>query len=572
MMLRPPADANGSVPVSLDFGDDVVPLLLVDDQPSNLQALETLLGSTGCRLVRAQSADEALLALLDQDFAAIVLDIQMPGMNGLELASLIKQRRRSRHVPILFLTAHMIDERDMLQGYGTGAVDYLTKPIHPEILRSKIAVFVELFRKTRALARTNEMLQREMAERERMDEALRQANQELEWRVQERTEALQEADRRKDEFLASLAHELRNPLAPIRSAVEVLRRPELGAHHRGEAQAVIVRQVEHMTRLIDDLLDVSRITRDMLVLRVQRIGLEQVMAAAIETSRPLIAEREHALHVELPAEPVHLDADPARLAQVLSNLLTNAAKYTAPGGEIRVAAEADDREVLIKVTDTGIGIEPDMLPMVFDLFVQGDRSRDRSGGGLGIGLTLARRLVMMHGGAIDVHSAGPGQGAVFSVRLPVAPASAEAGRPAMLLSEAELPHALRVLVIDDNEDAADMLATLLTAWGQQARVARDGLAALEAAHDFRPDVVLLDIGLPHLDGYEVARRIRQQAWGQHMVLAAVTGWGQDSDRQRSQEAGFDHHLVKPVDPEALRTLLATKRPIDASDAGVAPEA
>jgi signal transduction histidine kinase len=555
-------DLTPSAPLPRIADDpDVAPILLVDDQPSNLQALEALLASTGCQLVRAQSADEALLALLDQEFAAIVLDIRMPGMSGIELASLIKQRRRSRHVPILFLTAHLLDERDVLQGYGTGAVDYLTKPVHPDILRSKIAVFVELFRKRRALAVTNDRLQREIAERERMEEALRTANQDLERRVRERTEALEEADRRKDEFLASLAHELRNPLAPIRSAVEVMRIGGLAAADRDEAQAVIVRQVEHMTRLIDDLLDVSRITRDMLVLQVQRVELDRVVSAAIETSRPLIAERGHVLDVALPPAPVVLDADPARLAQVLSNLLTNAAKYTAPGGRITLAGALEDGDVVIRITDTGIGIAAELLPKVFDLFVQADRAIDRTGGGLGIGLTLARRLVMMHGGVIDVQSEGPGRGAQFSVRLPVVAAAGVSARPQQTgRREIEIEQALRVLVIDDNEDAADMLATLLTAWGQQARVARDGHSALELLPDFRPDIVFLDIGLPRLNGYEIARHIRQQPWGREMMLAAVTGWGQDSDRRMSQEAGFDHHLVKPVDPDILRHLLSAYRP------------
>src|SRR5579871_3354026 len=479
---------------------EVVQILVVDDQTSNLEAIEALLAQSGCRLVRAQSANEALLALLDQDFAAIILDIKMPGMGGLELAELIKQRRRTRHVPILFLTAHMMDERDVLKGYGAGAVDYLTKPIHSDILRSKVAVFVELFRKNRAVAHTNALLRHEVAERERAQEALRRANQELEQRVQERTEALQQADRRKDEFLASLAHELRNPLAPIRSAVEVLKHDHAPRPDVDRARAVVVRQVEHMTRLIDDLLDVSRITCDKLILQLSRIELAQAVSTAVETSRPIIAERGHKLWISLPAEPVVLEADPARLSQVLSNLLTNAAKYTAPGGNIRVTAEIEGTDAVIHVVDNGIGIEPDMLAKVFELFMQVDHPFERAAGGLGIGLTLARRLVEMHGGTLLAQSAGAGQGSDFSVRLPLPVRPSEAA-PEADTTEASLDVTRKVLVVDDNEDAAEMLAAMLSAWGQEPRVAFDGLRALEVGADFRPQVVLLDIGLPHLDGY-----------------------------------------------------------------------
>jgi len=533
---------------------EIVQILVVDDQTSNLEAIEALLAQSGCRLVRAQSANEALLALLDQDFAAIILDIKMPGMGGLELAELIKQRRRTRHVPILFLTAHMMDERDVLKGYGAGAVDYLTKPVHSDILRSKVAVFVELFRKNRAVAHANALLRHEVSERERAQEALRRANQDLEQRVQDRTEALQQADRRKDEFLASLAHELRNPLAPIRAAVEILKHEHAPRTDADRARAVVVRQVEHMTRLIDDLLDVSRITCDKLNLQIARIELAHVVATAVETSRPIIAERGHKLWINLPAEPVVLDADPARLSQVLSNLLTNAAKYTAPGGNIRVTAEVDRGEVVVHVLDNGIGIEAEMLARVFELFMQVDHPFERAGG-LGIGLTLARRLVEMHGGRLDAQSAGTGQGSDFCVRLPL-PAQGAAASPEMTSVDEAIADARRILVVDDNEDAAEMLAAMLGAWGQVTRVAYDGISALEIGGDFLPDIVLLDIGLPHLDGYETARRMRQQPWGTRALLVAVTGWGQSSDLERSRDAGFDQHLVKPVSPRVLRSLFA----------------
>jgi signal transduction histidine kinase len=536
--------------------DGIARILVVDDQESNLDVIDTILMQPDCRLVRARSADEALLALLDHDVAVIILDIMMPGMNGLELAELIKQRRRTRDIPILFLTAHMVDEVDILRGYGTGAVDYLTKPIRPEILRSKVAVFVDLYRKTHALARANASLRREIAEREQLREALVQANLDLERRVRERTEALQRADRRKDEFLASLAHELRNPLAPIRSAAEVLEMEDIAKSDGDRARAVIVRQVEHMTRLIDDLLDVSRITIDKLVLQVDRIELGPVIAAAVETSRPLVTERAHQLRIELPAAPVSVDADPARLAQVLSNLLTNAAKYTPPGGEITVQGEVRNGELVLRIRDSGIGISADLLPRIFDLFTQGGQAHDRTAGGLGIGLTLARRLVEMHGGSLEAESGGPGRGSQFSVHLPV-----PTGPVAVTRVAAEAPPDLsvskRILVVDDNEDAAQMLATMLGTWGQQTRVVYDGLAALAAAREFQPEIVLLDIGLPNLDGYDTARRLREEPWGAAITIIAVTGWGQNADLARSRLAGFNHHLVKPVSPRVLRGLIAS---------------
>jgi len=553
----PPLDTHLNWPLPPPAPDDldVVRILIVDDQPSNLEALEALLAPTGCLLVRAQSADQALLALLEHEFAAIILDIQMPGMGGLELASLIKERRRTRHIPLLFLTAHMIDERDMLRGYGTGAVDYLTKPVHADILRSKVAVFVDLFRKSREVTQANASLQREIAERQRVQDELRNINVDLEQRVRERTEALQRADRRKDEFLASLAHELRNPLAPIRSAVEVLQSPDLAEAGARHARAVIVRQVDQMTRLIDDLIDVSRITSDKLVLQLRRIDLAEVAAVAVETSSPVILERRHRLTVELPDTPVMIDADPARLAQVLSNLLSNAAQYTPPGGDVQLMASLDPDQVRIAVRDNGIGIEPEMTSRVFELFVQAPRARQQATGGLGVGLTLARRLVEMLGGRLELRSDGVGRGSEFIVSLPLAKPLRSQEAPADV-SDAALTTIKRILVVDDNHDSAEMLAAMLTAWGQQARVAFDGLSALAAGRDFRPHVVLMDIGMPAMDGYETARLLRAEAWGQEATLIAVTGWGQESDLQRTREAGFEHHLLKPVAPRRLRMLIA----------------
>ncbi len=544
-----------SQPSPLDAAVDDAQILLVDDQPSNLEVLEAMLDMPDWRLVRARSADEALLALLHQEFAAIVLDIRMPGTSGLELAEVIKQRKRTQHVPILFLTAHLVEERDVLRGYSTGAVDYLTKPIRPEILRSKIAVFVELYRKRCAVTRGSQALEREIHERQLIEEALRRANQQLEDRVRERTEALELANRRKDEFLAALAHELRNPLAPIRAAAEFMRLRGSTEPSLEHARAVIDRQVGHMTRLIDDLLDVSRITRDQLVLRTAHVPLAEVVATAVETSQPIIEQRAHGLSVDLPAEAVWLEADPARLAQVLSNLLTNAAKYTPPAGRIAVTARLVDRDLAVTVSDTGIGISPEMLPRIFEMFMQVDKALGRATDGLGIGLTLARRIVEMHGGVLTASSAGSGCGAEFTIRLPLPDRCCPSEDDADDLDISPLSHSLRVLVVDDNRDAAEMLAALLGAWGQHTQLAFDGRSALELGHGFHPEVILLDLGMPHLDGYETARLLRATPWGASALLVAVTGWGQPHDRDRSQASGFDQHLVKPVAPAALRALL-----------------
>jgi PAS domain S-box-containing protein len=371
-------------------------------------------------------------------------------------------------------------------------------------------------------------------------------------------DALREADRRKDEFLATLAHELRNPLAPVRNALQVLRLRGEPTPELGWARDVIDRQVRQMTRLIDDLLDVSRIATGKLVLRKERVGLAAVVQGAVETSRPLIEEQGHELTVALPGEPVYLDADLTRLAQVLLNLLTNAAKYTDRGGRIRLTAGRQGGEVVVSVQDTGIGIPADKLPTLFAMFSQVEGSVARSQGGLGIGLCLAKRLVEMHGGRIEAHSDGPGKGSEFVVRLPLPDGAAAAPAPAG--SSGPAAGALfRILIVDDNRDGADSLAMMLQMLGNDTRTAYDGAEALSAAAAFRPDVILLDIGLPRLTGYEVCRRLRAEPGGAGVVVIAQTGWGQEEDRRKSHEAGFDHHLVKPVDPDALLQLLAGLR-------------
>ena len=375
-------------------------------------------------------------------------------------------------------------------------------------------------------------------------------------------EALKEADQRKDQFLAMLAHELRNPLAPISNAVQIMKVQGLSGPNFQWSVKVIEDQVKHMTRMVDDLLDVSRITRGKVVLQKEPVDLEVVVELAVEASRPLIEDYHHRLTVTLPEHPVLLEVDPARMAQVLSNLLNNAAKYTDEGGEISLSAEQRGREVVIRVRDNGTGIAPELLPHIFDMFTQADQTLSRSRGGLGIGLTLVRSLVEMHQGRVTARSGGTGKGSEFTVRLPVsraAAASADDEPP----GDGPLHHLprRRILVVDDSRSNAISLGVLLRALGQDVEMAYDGPAALELVRRRRPDLVLLDIGLPGMDGYEVARRCRQDEDLRSIMLVAMTGYGKDEDRRRSQEAGFNAHLVKPVNLEDLRVLLTQPDPM-----------
>jgi len=386
---------------------------------------------------------------------------------------------------------------------------------------------------------------RDITERSRMKKLL-----------QEQALALADLDRRKDEFLAMLGHELRNPLAPITNALQLLRLQKNEDTLQHQARTIIERQVGQLTRLIDELLEVSRITTGRIHLQREQINLNGIVERAVETTRPLMSQRRHELTVSAAAEPIWLDADASRLEQVVVNLLTNAAKYTADGGHILLAVEQQGDEAVLRVRDTGVGIAPELLPRIFDLFTQAERSLDRSQGGLGIGLCLVQRLVEMHGGKVEVASV-LGQGSEFVVRLPALPAPASP--PASTVEEPTEPAgpSLRVLIVDDNLDSAKSLGTLLKWSGHDVRMAYDGPTAVEATLDYRPNVVLLDIGLPGFDGFEVAKRLRQQSARSSFLLVAMTGYGQQSDHQRSRDSGFDHHLVKPVSYEKVQQILAT---------------
>ncbi len=393
-----------------------------------------------------------------------------------------------------------------------------------------------------------------------------QARRELAAAIGERDrarEALHEAERRAararkrlDEFLVTLAHELRNPLAPIRSAAQIMRMAEGDHATASAARAIIERQLKHLVRLIDDLLDVSRITRGKLELRKERLDLATVLQVAIEINRPLLESKQQHVKVELPAEPLIVEADTTRLAQVFANLLNNSAKYSDPRSDIRIRAVRNGGRAAVTVTDQGVGIERERLASIFDMFTQAERRQPSPHDGLGVGLTLVKRLVELHGGSVSAYSAGPGTGSTFTIELELVERPAEEARalPAAGKAEGAAPRA-RILIADDNHDAAQSLALMLAMDGHDVRTAGDGLEALRVAEEFRPQLVVLDIGMPKLDGYETARRLRERPWAVGLRLFALTGWGQEEDRERARRAGFDQHLVKPVDPEALSQLL-----------------
>jgi PAS domain S-box-containing protein len=833
-------------------------VLLVDDNPANLLALRAILDDLGHTLVDVRSGEEALLRLLRDDFAVVLLDVQMHGMDGFETAKLIRGRERSRHTPIIFMTAYDDDRLSAKEAYKLGAVDYLTKPVEPLILRAKVAGFIDLFRKTEQIKRQAQQLRQrdrtefegrlaeenarlqeserrfrtltrfapvgifqtdaggnclfvnerwcamaglspeeaqgegwvgalhpedrervalewagaaeagrefaseyrfrtaqgkttwlhgsavslrsdsgqvtgyigtvtDVTERKLAEEELRRSRGQLSadlsamsrlhelstrllachhlpdalnevldaaiallgsafgnvqlhdpksgtlemvahrgfgpdfldhfrtvrtddeaacgramrggervviedvqtdpafephrevaaaagyravqstplWsrtgellgmlsthfrqphRPSERDlrvldlyarqaadfierlraeDLLREADRRKDEFLATLAHELRNPLAPIRNSLQILKMPRVDAVMAQQTRDMMERQVNHLVRLVDDLLDVSRVMRGKVELRKEPVELATVVARAVETAKPLIEVQGHRLEISLPPDSLLLDADPVRLAQVVGNLLTNSAKYTEANGHIRLSAEREGDQAVLRVWDNGIGIASDMLPHVFDLFVQADHASTKAQGGLGVGLTLVKNLVGLHGGTVEAKSSGLGRGCEFVVRLPLvvhgsSPVQSH-GDTVTQAQQPPLPSGKRLLVVDDNTDAADSLAMLLRLQGHEVRVAHGGQAALEVTKTFKPDLIFLDIGMPVMDGYEVARRMRTTPGLGNVVLAALTGWGQQEDRRRTADAGFDHHLVKPPDPKELESVLAELKRLD----------
>jgi len=693
------------VPLSHDVDDaglddeagDRASILIVDDLSEKLLVFTTVLENLGHELVCAHSGAEALKEILKKEFAAILLDVNMPDIDGLETAALIRKYKRSANTPIIFVTSYA-DELQTIRGYSLGAVDYILSPIVPEILRSKVKVFVDLHLAQRRLRRrvaervalaaaegarkvAEENTQRsnflshasrlltatldpEIAARRLMELLVpefgvraavalcdadgepdvvfecesspagrlrmrRRAAGELgegelaSWReglvaettavakrggplrlplvtaarvvgalvlwtegadpaivpelaersavalenarlyrslqleIEERRgieSRLQESNRRKDEFLAMLSHELRNPLAPIRTAVEVIRQVAPDDPKVMWGMDITRRQIDQLTRLVEDLLDVARINQGKIALQLDALDLREVVEHAVETALPFIRARRHQLTKTLPDSPVMLRGDFARLSQVVANLLNNAAKYTEEGGTIDVTlATTAEAKAVVTVTDNGIGIDADLLPNVFELFEQGKQSLDRAQGGLGVGLTLVQRLVEMHNGNVEATSAGVGAGAQFRVTMPCLVEVGE--RPAQVAVQPPPRRACRILVVDDNQDAAQATAVLLELAGHEVKAVGDGHDALASAPVFAPHVVLLDIGLPRLDGYAVARELRTLDETSSACLIALTGYGQPADRGRAMEAGFDHHLTKPADPDELLRLI-----------------
>jgi signal transduction histidine kinase len=523
-----------------------VNILLVDDQPGRLLSYESILEDLGQNLVSARSGEEALQRLLQNDFAVILLD-------GFETAAMIHEHPRFENIPIIFVTGVHDSEFDALKGYRLGAVDYVSIPIVPEILRSKVQVLVELYvqrrelqRLNRTLAEANITLQTEKAlELERVNRNLEQANA-----------ALRDADRHKDEFIAILAHELRNPLAPIRAAVDVMSLMTLDHPQVRWAREVIDRQTTHLSRLVDDLLDVSRISRGTIKLNKELLTLRTILDRSVEAAQPIISAHHHELQIECSVDSAIVEGDPTRLVQILSNLLNNAAKYMQTSGTIQLRAHVEDSHVVFAVKDSGIGLPSEALPKLFNLFSRVHQDSGHVPSGLGIGLALVRQLVELHGGTVSATSDGLNCGSEFTVRLPlVSDADAVVLVPPPEPAAISNGQTLRVLVADDNQDALESLALLLEMSGHEVRKASDGAETLQTVAVWRPDVALLDIGMPILDGYEVARRLRSEPWGAQLFLVAVSGWGQSEDRQRASEAGFDLHFRKPIGLPVLESIL-----------------
>jgi len=671
------------------LSEEKVNILVVDDLPEKHVVFRTILEELGQNIVSATSGKDALAKILEQEFAVILLDVMMPDIDGLETASLIRQYKKSARTPILFITAY-VDDVQAARGYELGAVDYIPSPVVPDVLRSKVKVFVDLYRMNRqlqhqavqreALARSEAALvaaeeaghradflaeasrvlsrslnfddtiaavldlcvptlgdraivgiadrdggvrRLEMHPAPRSDDneafnpqlraACDAAIRDKQFRLLEAGEraaaicplmagdevrgalvflgaaesfdvpkvalvrevasraaiamenarlytAVQEADRRKNEFLAMLAHELRNPLAPIRNAVHIMQGGDVSLDQMKWARDVIGRQADHMTRLIDDLLDVSRIVQGKVTVKPEKLTLSSIVERSVEASAPRTQSREQRLIVQLPQEPVEIHGDAVRLAQVLSNVINNASKFSGQGTSIRVTAAFADGEIRISVKDEGAGIDPEFLPHIFDLFAQGDQSLDRSQGGLGIGLTLVKHLVELHGGHVAAYSEGEGKGTEVVVWLPATrlarPSPTIAPIVARPPSSAKADMPARILVVDDLAASAETLMTLLEMEGYQVKTAHEGMAALQIAEDFHPDVVLLDIGLPGMNGFEVANRLRSQPHSRDALLIALTGYGEAESRSRSEQAGFDFHMVKPADVNLLLSMLS----------------
>jgi signal transduction histidine kinase len=522
--------------------------LVVNDDAASLLALTSLLDQwaeeSNYTVHSARSGQDALRQVLLHDFAVILLDVNMPGMDGFETAEAIHQRARSADIPIIFVTAFLADEIDRLKAYQRGAADFLFTPVIPQILHAKVSVFV-------ALAMKNEQLKRQAEKLSQRTTELTATNRRLVREMEERRDA-ERKSHAKDEFLAMLGHELRNPLSAISSASSLIGLPGANSESVGRAKQIIQRQSQHLSRIVDDLLDLSRAMSGKILLSRKPTDMANLVAGCMETFRATGRTAGYRISVDLGS--CWVDGDPTRLEQIISNLLDNALKYTPSGGNINIGVAAEGDDMVLTVRDSGVGIPAELLPQVFDVFVQGAISIDRSQGGLGIGLSLVRRLVELHGGSVGAHSAGSGQGSTFTIRLPrTEPALAPQAPQSTAGDNSGKPS---VLLIEDNEDGREMMATMLAAHGFPVAQAVDGLQGVAAAKARPPAAALVDIGLPGIDGYEVARRLRQDPATRGIRLIALTGYGLAEDQRRVLEAGFDQHLVKPVSMDQLLEALA----------------
>jgi signal transduction histidine kinase len=523
--------------------------LLVDDLEENLRAVEALLRRDSLVILKAQSGPEALELLLKHDIALALIDVQMPEMDGFELAELMRGTERTRRVPIIFVTAGNADRQRHFRGYEAGAVDFIRKPIDPHILKSKAEVFFDLFQQRQAVVVQRDEIARLLAE------------------TQKYAETLKEVDRRKDDFLAMLAHELRNPLAPVMNAVEILRLSETADSTIGEVREIISRQVRHMARLIDDLLDVARITRSKIELRPEQCDFRDIVRKTTEDYRGTLEAAGLSLTVELPDGTVPLVGDCVRLAQVIGNLLHNASKFTPRGGCVQINLRQSDETAVLSIKDNGSGMDAAVLSSLFEPFVQANQSMDRTKGGLGLGLALVRGLVELHHGSVVAASEGPGLGSDFIVRLPTTSATDDGTTQDKLPATVFPARALQILIIEDNQDTAKSLQQLLMLLGHDVQVAADGRQALKMIRRLLPQVVLSDLGLPgDLDGYSIAKTIRADPTLPPIFLIAISGYGQADDRLRAEVSGFNLHLVKPVERDALEHALQSM-PTQSIDAG-----
>ena len=543
-----------------------VNILLVDDDPRNLDVLESVLHSGGHRLVKAASGSQALIELLKEEFAVLVLDIQMPGMTGIELANLIKERERTRDIPIIFLTALFDDEERMMQSYGVGAVDFLSKPVNPAILRSKVGVFVELFRRTQSLRETNAQLAKEVARREEIERELRRINDELEARVEARTSDLQAANaetqrmaRAKDDFLAALSHELRTPLNPVLlMASDASLDANLSATVRAQFLA-IRKSIELEARLIDDLLDLTRITRGKMALTPEVVDVHAILSDAIGTTREEASQKRITLELDLQADPGLVVADAVRLQQVFWNILKNAVKFTPAGGKVAVSTRsAEEGPVSVSVKDNGIGLTEPERASIFDAFAQGEHASggvSHAFGGLGLGLAISKRIIDSHKGSVRAESEGRDRGSTFIIELPRAPAGSEpclASRSPFEPFEAKtvgaVPSMRRILLVEDHEPTRRTLHALLQLRQYEVASASTLAEARELASRLPFDVLVSDIGLPDGTGFELMAEMKR-AYG--LCGIALTGYGMDEDVGHSQRAGFRLHLTKPIAMQSL---------------------